>query len=202
MVSGDVVAVRPPRPMAPITASSGWLRHPSPSLPIEAPLHGTCHSQCTLNLLRWDACTVNRAVKIWKLSAPRACRLVSGMYSHSVGFAGVEVREDAGNRPVLPFVTRCRVVPDAIAEDRAADAAGEVPLLDERARRRETGVLQLVAVVAGHEAVRHAGEVDRARRLVAAAARHDAERGPPTSASPRPPDVVVTTSEAFEMSAT
>src|SRR5688572_31007503 len=54
-----------------------------------------------------------------------------------VGIAGIEIREDAGNRAVLAFVTRRGVVPNPVPDNGTANAAGEVPLLDQLARHRQ-----------------------------------------------------------------
>src|SRR4051812_34594647 len=79
VVSGDVVDVRPPRPMAPTTALDvGCVRQPSPVEENVAPLHGILKSWWYVNLLRGVICVVSRMLAIWKLSAPCAERVVSG----------------------------------------------------------------------------------------------------------------------------
>src|SRR5688572_23649077 len=90
--------------------------------------------------------------------------------------AGVEVREDVRDRAVLPLVAGRRVVPEAILEDRAADAEGEVPLFDQLAGGGESGRPQLVAVIAADHSLADARDERGAADRVAAAAWHDAQR--------------------------
>ena len=110
-VSGDVVALRPPSPSAPITASSGCLRHASALLTTAAPLHGTWRSQWKLNLFFCVACTLKRA--LYSLKALGAACLAGGirLVGPRVRNPRVLVGEDAGNRAMLPFIAGCGVVP-------------------------------------------------------------------------------------------
>src|SRR5207237_1385386 len=85
--------------------------------------------------------------------------------------AGVEVRKDAGNRSLLAFVAEGAVVPETILENRAADTAGVVPLLEQLAGCREARGLELVTVIAADHAAADAREIHRAFDGIAAALR-------------------------------
>src|SRR5215813_1551522 len=98
------------------------------------------------------------------LSHSRRIRLVEVL----PGDAGVQVREHAGNRPVLAFVTSGHVEPQAILLDRTALTAGEVPVFYLGAGRRESRGFQCVGVVALDPATRHAAEVRRGLERVTA----------------------------------
>src|SRR4029077_10843702 len=73
--------------------------------------------------------------------------------------AGVQVRIDPRNRPVLSFIAQRAVVPQTISLDRSADAACVVPLLEEFSGNGEAG--DLLIVVADHAAA-HTGQINLA----------------------------------------
>ena len=109
-----------------------------PSAPLNAaPLHGICSFQEKLNLLRRVACQVRRhAAKLPALRAARFLRRVRRVQELR-RVARVQVREDAGNRPMLPLVAGRDEVPEGVPLDRSAEASVEIPLLDERSWRPE-----------------------------------------------------------------
>ena len=89
--------------------------------------------------------------------------------------ARIEVWVHSWNGPVLPLLTERRVVPEPVSLDGTADAGGEVPLLDERARSRQAGESQGLAVIAADPCLRHEREERRSLDGVAARSRHDAD---------------------------
>src|SRR5262249_2638346 len=86
--------------------------------------------------------------------------------------AGVQVREDARNRPVLAFIAQRAVIPQTILDDRAADAARVVPLRQQHAWRRQALVFQRLTEIAADHSAAPAREIDLALDDVAAALRY------------------------------
>ena len=79
----------------------------------------------------------------------------------------------AGHRAIAAFFARVEEIPDAILLDRTADAAREIPQLQEIARRAQPAVLQVLRVVAADHAAGHAREVGVPLDGVAAGPRDD-----------------------------
>src|SRR5207342_545460 len=76
------------------------------------------------------------------------------------------------------FLARVEEIPDAILLDGAADAAREIPQLQEIARRAQAAGFQVVRVVAADHPAGHAREVGVPLDGVAAGLRNDVHDGP------------------------
>src|SRR5207248_873524 len=68
------------------------------------------------------------------------------------GDAGVEVRVHPWHGAIAALFTHVQEIPQAILPDRTADAAGEIPQLQEIARRAQTAVFEILRVVAADHA--------------------------------------------------
>ena len=75
------------------------------------------------------------------------------------------------------LIAKVQEVPESILLDRAADAGGEIPQLQQTARRAESGGLQFRRVVAVDHAFADAGEEERPTQRVAARLGDDAQGG-------------------------
>src|SRR5215216_2022293 len=74
-----------------------------------------------------------------------------------------------------PLVTQIQEVPQALLPDRPADAAGEVPQLQQSPGHPETCGAEFGRVIVIDEALANPRDVDRSLDRVAAGLRHDAE---------------------------
>src|SRR6185369_12546150 len=80
------------------------------------------------------------------------------------------------NRLPASFLARVHEVPDAVLDDRTANAAVDVPQLEQFARGAQTRGSQFVGVVAANERVANTGCIDSSAHGVAARLRHDVHR--------------------------
>ena len=105
---------------------------------------------------------------------PRLSRRV-GLVRPLRGIARVLVRKHARHRRMRSLIAKVQEVPESILLDRAADAGGVVPQLQQPARRAEAGGLQFRRVVAADHAFADAGEEERSAQRVAARLGDDAQ---------------------------
>ncbi len=75
------------------------------------------------------------------------------------------------------LIAKVQEVPESILLDRAANAGGEVPQLQQAARRAESGGLQLRCVVGADHAFADTGEKEGSAQCVAARLGDDAQGG-------------------------
>ena len=88
----------------------------------------------------------------------------------------VGIGEHAGDGPMTALVAHAKEVPEAVSDDRPADAEVEVPELLELARRGQAAVLQFLRVVAAHHSAAHGGGIELTGERVATLFRHDVHR--------------------------
>ena len=145
-------------------------------------------------LLRGVACHVSRDRRLSLQAVVE--RLLGSVEIDDPGVrvAGVLVLEHAGTVCSAADLAVDRVEPQLVADDPAAAHRIDVVDVDELGRRPQARVLQRLRVVAALQRAVRAAEVELAAERVAPSRGMTLKITPPVSASPRPPDVVITTS--------